>query len=129
MTWLLYVVFGLTATWIVYLVYLQLATRSVEGRNAGPLLDFIPELRQLDRKALVYCYSPQCGPCRFMSPVVKSLQEDHFPIFTMNVADHFELARELGVRASPTVLVVNHGQIERSLIGSRDRERLLKLLD
>jgi thioredoxin 1 len=129
MIWLLYVLFGLTTTWLVYLVYIHLATRAMEGRDAGPLLEVIPELRQMDRKALVYCHSPHCGPCRFMSPLVESLRADDYPIYTMDVADHFELARELGVRVSPTVLVVDHGRIERSVIGSRDRERLLKLLE
>ncbi len=105
MTWLLYIFFGLTATWVVYLVYLQLATRSIEGRDAGPLLELIPELKQMDQRALVYCYSPHCGPCRFMSPVVKDLQADHYPIYTVNIANHSDLAKELGVRASPTVLV------------------------
>lgn len=129
LAWLLYIVIGLTATWAAYLAYMQLATRAVEGRRADPLLETIPELKQIDRRALVYCYSPQCGPCRFMSPVVKSLQQEDRPIFTLNVAEHPDLAREIGVRASPTVLVVHHGRIERSLLGSRDRDRLLQLLE
>jgi thioredoxin 1 len=129
LTWLLYLVIGLTATWAVYLIYMQLATRAVEGRDADPLFETIPDLKRTDRRALVYCYSPQCGPCRFMSPVVEALQREDRPIFALNVAEHPDLAREIGVRASPTVLVVHHGRIERSLLGARDRDRLLQLLE
>ena len=128
MAWLLYIVVGLTVTWSVYLIYLQLATRAVEGRDAAPLLEAMPELARRDRRALVYCYSPRCGPCRVMSPVVEALRRENYPVFALDIAAHAGLAREVGVRAVPTVLVIDRGRIARSLLGARDRERLIRLL-
>jgi thioredoxin 1 len=129
MDWFLYVIFGLTGTWVVYLLYLQLATRSAEGRPASDLAQVLPELAGSQQPALVYCYSPRCGPCRGMNTEVEALQRERPRIFKLDISQHLELAQEIGIRATPTVLVVKGGQIERCVIGVKPRAYLQSLLD
>ena len=125
----IYLIVGLSITWATYLLYLWLAAKSMEGRMADELLDALPELAEHPERALVYCYSPSCGPCRAMSPVVDQLHDDGEPVFKVDIAANAELARDLGVRAAPTLLLVENGTISQVLLGSRNRPQLEALLN
>ncbi len=130
MNWLLYLALGFTATWTVYLIYLQLATRAAEGRPTQDLERVLPELATASGEpALVYWYSPRCAPCRAMSREVEALQSEQRRIFKLDISEHFDLARDIGIRAAPTVLLVRRGQIERCILGAKPRAYLRALLD
>jgi thioredoxin 1 len=128
MTWVLYVVLGLFTTWALYLLYIHLAARAAEGRPADDLRGIFPTLDESPEAALVYCYSPACGPCRAMTVEVEALQQESDRVYKLDISEHFDLARQLGIRATPTVLLLRHGRIERSLVGAKRRDFLRKLL-
>jgi thioredoxin 1 len=125
----LYVVLGLTATWAVYLLYIYVAARAAEGRPAGELRELFPSLDDSRKAALVYCYTPTCGPCRAMTIEVDALQEESDRVYKLDISRHLELARDLGIRATPTVLLLRDGHIERSYVGAKRRDFLRRLLD
>ena len=114
---LIYAILGLTVTWLLYLGYMYTATRAAEGRSAEALFDTFPELRDVSGKALIYCYSPQCGPCRPMSKEVDSLVAEGAPVFKLDITDQPTLSRELGIRATPTLILVEGRTISRMLLG------------
>ena len=116
---LLYAVLGLTATWVLYIGYMYVATRAAEGRSAEPLFDVFPQLREHHGKALIYCFSPQCGPCRPMSKEVDALIAEGAPIFKLDISEEPALARELSIRATPTLIVVETGTICRMVLGAK----------
>jgi thiol-disulfide isomerase/thioredoxin len=127
-TLFVYAVLGLAATWGLYMVYMHIATRAAEGRPADPLYTLFPDIRTSDSKSLVYCYSPHCGPCRPMSKEVDILRSEGAPIFKMDIAEHPSISRELGIRATPTLVVVEKGQIGRMVLGFKNVEAMRKLL-
>jgi len=64
---------------------------------------------------LVDFYSPTCGPCHMMHPVVERLgsrRAGEVAVIKVNVDDNPEVARRFGIQAVPTFLVVLKG-IER----------------
>lgn len=128
MTLLIYAVVGLTATWLLYIAYMIVATRSAEGRSAEPLYAVFPGLAEVQGKALVYCYSPGCGPCRPMSKEVDVLAADGVPVFKFDITSHPVLSRELGIRAAPTLIVVEGGTVARMLIGVKTAGHMRKLI-
>lgn len=117
MALLVYTVLGLTVTWLLYVAYMNVATRAAEGRSAASLHDIFPSLRDNDGRFLVYCYSPQCGPCRPMSKEVDSLIAAGEPVFKLDLTQHPEASRELGIRATPTLILIEHGRIARMVLG------------
>lgn len=129
MDWFLYMILGLTGTWVIYVAYLQLATRTAEGRSARDLARVLPELTASDLPALIYCYSPRCGPCRGMSQDVEALQTERPRVFKLDISQHLDLAQDIGIRATPTVLIVKRGQIDRCILGVKPRDYLRSLLD
>lgn len=125
---LIYAVLGLTLTWALYVTYIHIATRAAEGRSAQPLFAQFPDLNKTHGKVLVYCFSPQCGPCRPMSEEVDRLIASGTPIYKLDTTQHPDLIRELGIRATPTLIVVEDGAIRRMLIGVKTANYMLALM-
>lgn len=129
MTLLVYVVGGLLLTWAVYLGYLWLSTQSTKGKPLdAEVMAHLPDVQGRQGPYLIYCYTEGCPPCRRMSPLMDALQEQGYPIVKADMAKDPELAELLGVRATPTVLLVEDGQIRDALLGARSQQQLLKLL-
>ena len=103
------------------------ASKKMLGATAAPLFDLFPELRRQQR-ALVFCYGPNCPPCKAMHPAVSQLAKQTGQVFELDVTQYMDLTRALGVRATPTVLVIQGGRIENVIIGSKNKAFLQKLL-
>ncbi len=128
MNLLVYAVLGLIVTWVLYVLYIQVATRAVEGRSADLLYDTFPALKVMQGRALVYCFSPQCRPCGPMSAEVDSLAKDGAAVFKLDVTEHPALARELGIRATPTLILIEGGSVDRMLLGVKTARYMRQLI-
>jgi len=126
---LIYTVTGLAITWALYSAYMYVATRASEGRPAKPLYRLFPALEHVEGKALVYCFSPGCGPCRPMSKEVDILAERGATVFKLDISRHSDLSRELGIRAAPTLIVVENQVIGRMVLGVKTASSMQRLLD
>ena len=125
---LIYAALGLSLTWAVYAAYMHLATRAAEGRPAQPLFRLFPGLAGQTGRALVYCYSPQCGPCRPMAREVDALVADGAPIYKLDVSEEPELAREIGIRATPTLVLIEGRTVSRLVLGAKRADFMRRLL-
>jgi thioredoxin 1 len=47
----------------------------------------------------------------------------------VNVLEAPDLAREFGVAATPTLVLVRDGRVEKVLLGAQNEARILELLD
>jgi thiol-disulfide isomerase/thioredoxin len=124
-----YTIIGLSVTWLLYIGYMYIATRSSEGLPAAPLYPLFPDLQGHTGRALVYCFSPQCGPCRPMSKEVDILAGQGAPVFKLDITQHPEVSRQLGIRATPTLILVEDGAVARMLLGVRTVSVMQRLLD
>ncbi len=79
-------------------------------------------------KALLYFYSPTCGPCRAMTPVIDNIIGNHLPAAKIDIHASPELAVKLGVRATPTTLIINNNVVEKVMLGAQPEQKLLDLL-
>jgi thioredoxin 1 len=76
-----------------------------------------------------------CGPCRAISPILKQLAEEYagrVKVVKINVDENPQTAGRYGVRAIPTVLAFQGGQVVQQLQGARPKaafdEMIQKLL-
>ena len=125
---LTYAILGLTVTWLLYITYMHVATRAAEGRPAEPLYRCFPALAGRTGRALVYCYSPQCGPCRPMSKEVDSVAARGVPIYKLDITEHPDVSRDIGIRATPTLIVIEDGAIARMILGVKTADFMLDLM-
>ena len=70
----------------------------------------IYRLRQA-RRGLAYFFSPSCGACRAITPIIKQLSEQNRDVHVIDVTRQFDVARALKVLATPTIVEVESGRI------------------
>jgi len=126
---LIYTVIGLAVTWALYSTYMYIATRASEGRSAEPLYALFPALANTHGKALVYCFSPGCGPCRPMSQEVDIVAATGAAVFKLDISKHRTLSRELGIRAVPTLIVIEERGIGRMVLGVKNASYMKQLIE
>jgi len=65
-----------------------------------------------------------------MMPVIDELI-DRYPdrITKINVAENRELTISMGIRATPTMLLINDNKITRAIIGAKSEKFLEKILN
>lgn len=99
--------------------YARLKGRKMQGRSFEKL-----------KRGVVYFYSERCGACKLMKPEVEKLREK-VQVMEVDVAkpEGFKLAKELGIMATPTSLVVRDGIIKKVFVGVVKAERLLQELE
>ncbi len=106
-----------------------LVMRRMRGRPMPALDDFLaPEQRQA-RQLLFYFWSPSCGMCRNMTPVIEELRAQRDDILSVDITEHLEVARRFNVMATPTLALVRDGRVAQVLAGAQSRQRILQLLD
>ena len=119
---------GFVVALLGWFLYMGHAAKAAVGRSVSFLRQQIPELDG-DGPMLVYCYSPRCGPCRNMTPVMDQLARETGRVFKFDVSQNMELAQEIGIRATPTILLVAAGKVRQVLIGAQSPAKLRQLLE
>ncbi len=96
--------------------YANLRSKKMQGRK----IDLLTE-------GVVYFYSERCGACKLMKPEIEKLKEK-VKVLEVDVArsEGFHTARELGILATPTTLVIKDGIIKKAFVGVVKHQRILQ---
>jgi len=100
----------------------QARARGMMGRSLPPAF-----ARKLPPRALLFLYSPTCGVCKAQRPVLQQVRE-HVPVVEVDITRHLQLARDLGVFATPTYLYVEGGRIRHAWVGAQSEKAFLRVV-
>ena len=103
-------------------VFMTRRMRKLKGQ-AAPEVDGSAGRHLADGGSALF-YSPQCGACRTMTPVVKDLASKASGVFPVDITQDMDTARRFGVLATPTTIVVRDGTVAEVLVGPQSPERL-----
>ncbi|WP_457674995.1 thioredoxin family protein [Thiolapillus sp.] len=123
-----FIVFGIIALIIGAQLLLRHKAMQARGSDASPLQQLFPDLPRRGR-ALVFCHSPGCPPCRTMLPQIEVLADDFGQVYSLDISEHLDLAKEMGIRATPTTLLIRDGKIEQVLVGQKNPKSLRAFLE
>lgn len=79
---------------------------------------------------LVDFWSPTCGPCLRIAPVIEELSEEVSEVrfAKVNVGEEPNLAEEYGIMSIPTLVLIKNGKEEKRTIGAIPKEAVLQFI-
>ncbi len=86
--------------------------------------DFEAEILQGDKPAIIDFWAEWCAPCRAIAPIIKELAAeygDQVKIVKMDIDANPATPGKYGIRAIPTVLAFQGGQVVEQLQGARPK--------
>ena len=107
------------------------------GAGTSEITDatFEAEVLNSDVPVVLDFWAEWCAPCRQIAPIVKQLAEDYgdkIKVVKMNIDESPQTPAKYNVRAIPTVLAFQNGQVVQQLQGARPKaafeEMVQKLL-
>ena len=92
--------------------------------------NFEKEVMHSDKPVFLDFWSPSCGPCLRILPIVDEIaaEVDDVKIAKVNVAQEMSLARKFGVLSIPFLAIVKDGKMVDSTLGARPKEELLEFI-
>ena len=105
---------------------------------ASPLIvtltqeNFAEKVLQSQSPVLVDFWAEWCGPCKMIAPLLDELADEYdgkIKIGKVNIDEQQELATKYGIRAIPTLLLINKGQVAEQMVGAKSKRDLKASLD
>ena len=117
---------------VVAFLFIQLfpfiKAREMRGRQVSGLSDVLSEQQLQQKRLLFYFWSPRCSMCRTMTPVIEQLSRQRGDVISVNAAEDMELAKRFKIIATPTMVLVVDGKVDKVLLGAKSEKTIHSLL-
>lgn len=116
---------------IVIILALQFYFKSRLQKQTGkviPTADLPEDIKKLlsKEKSLIYFFSPTCHNCKHQTPIVENLKKRIKNIYSFDISKDLKTAREFGIMATPTILIMNKNVVKHILLGIVKEDKLLE---
>ena len=82
---------------------------------------------QAGEKLLLYFYTPSCGACKSMTPVIDEMKKEKKNIYKINLAKERKIGDIFGVLGTPATVIVENSQINQFILGAKSKNFLTSL--
>jgi len=94
--------------------------------------NFQREVLEVSGAVLVHFWTPWCGLCKLISPMLDTMQKignQKIKIVAINADENFKLANSYRLRNLPTIMLFQDGELVQKLDNFNSRDRLRTALE
>lgn len=102
--------------------------KKMQGQSAPDIAALVNEQQKQHKQLLFYFWSPACGMCKNMTPIIDKLIESRDDVLSINVAEHLDIVRQFKIMGTPSLVIVKDGKIEKMILGVQSEKKINKLL-
>jgi len=121
---IVYIFIGFVIVFFLFQYLMVFKSRLKRGKPAPEISGNFKDAMRNNEKVLFYFFSPSCGACRTMTPIIKEYEQKNKNYFSIDLSKDFETARKFGVMATPSTVVVEKGTIKEFLLGPQSKVKL-----
>jgi len=89
-------------------------------------------IRQVSKPVMVDFFSPTCGPCRMVAPLIDAMTKRYYGrviIAKLDTSRNQLTAGQYRIRGVPTLIFFKNGQVMDQITGALPEQELIRLLD
>ena len=109
--------------------FMILKTKFKKGKPAPDLNGQYGKAVKSSKTSLFYFYSPSCGACRSMTPLVEGYTKNNPRCFKVDISKDMNTARAFGVMGTPSTVLVENGIIKDFIVGAKPAGEFTQLLE
>jgi thioredoxin-like negative regulator of GroEL len=102
--------------------------RKHRGQELVNLKGSLGDAVKTGTRVIAYFHTPSDPVCRSQTPIIRKLADEFENVLEFDITQDFELARAVGVKITPTVVIIEGGEIRDFLEGARTEEMLREAL-
>ena len=110
-----------------YLTILRMKLK--KGKPAPSLTGAYGKAVKNKKTSIFYFYSPKCGACRTMTPLVEKYTKNNSRCFKVDISKDRATASAFGIMATPSTAVVENGKIKDFIVGPKPQAEFVSLLE
>ncbi len=127
-----YILLGIIGAFIVLIMLMRLfityKSSAMKGKPVPELSGKPGKWIKKGKGAMFYFYSPSCGACKAMTPVVKELSKNNRGVFPVDISKDMSIAGKFGIMATPTLVIIKDKMVQDIIIGPQPQHKLEELV-
>ena len=123
-----YVLVGIALLFILAQILVWIYVRKNRGKELNNLKGQLGEAVRTGERVIAYFHTPSDPVCRNQTPVIEKLSSEFDNVLPIDITKDFEVARAVGVQTTPTIVIIEGGEIRDFLVGARTEAMLREVL-
>ena len=124
----LYIILAIVGFFLFMQLFVRISTFLKKGKELTGIDGELGKKINSGEKLLVYFFSPSCGACRPVTPVIDKMKKENENIYKIDVSKNPEISNGFGIMGTPATVVVENRKISQYILGARTESFIRKLI-